>query len=170
MAEGERLIGLCRIRSFSEFTGTIFPESEPEGILDVQRRLVCELARELSGFLAHVSGAAAALMNWVLVRFQVENLKVLIRFYLTKPPKGDPQAYVVPLPKELVLDIRGLSAAESLEDLVRLIPRGLLRKSLEDAIEIYRDHRRPFFFEAALDSAYFQDIAGTGQRALTGGQ
>ena len=158
MAEGERLTGLCRIRSLSEFTHTIFPESESQELLDFQRLSVYELTRELSSFLAHMSGPGAGLLNWTLVRFQVENLKVLIRVCLTKSPTADPQEYLVPLPKELALDIQGLAAAESLDDFVRLVPKGLLRESLERALEIYRDHPRPFFFEAALDHGYFQGL------------
>ena len=158
MAEAERLTGLCRIRSLSEFTRTVFPGSESQEVLDFQRLSVYELTRELSGFLAHMSGPGAGLLDWALVRFQVENLKVLIRVCLTKSPITDPQKYLVLLPKELVLDIQGLTAAESLDDFVRLVPKGLLRESLEEAIEIYRDHPRPFFFEAALDHAYFQEL------------
>ena len=158
MAEGERLTGLCRIRSLSEFTHMVFPESEPQELLDFQRLSVYELTRELSSLPAHMSGPGASLLLWALVRYQVENLKVLIRICLTRSPAADPQQYLVPLPKELALDIQGLAAAESLDDFVQLVPKGVLRGSLEQAVEIYRDYPRPFFFEAALDQGYSQGL------------
>ena len=161
MAEAERLDALCRIRGLPELFHAIFPESEFKGILDFQRRLLYELIDELSGLSAHMSGPEAGLLDWTLVRFQVENLKVLLRGCLTRAPMEELYRHLVPLPGELVLDNEGLATAASPEDFVRLVPRGLLRENLEKALEIYRDNPRPFFFEAALDRGYFQGfVAG----------
>jgi len=158
MAEAERLTALCRIRTLPELAHTIFPGSDFQNVLDLQRLSVYQLARELSGFLAHVSGPGARLLKWTLVRFRMENLKVLIRVCLTKSPAAEAENYLAPLPKELALPYQRLAAAESLDDFVQLIPKGLLRESLADALEIYRDHPRPFFFEAAIDQRYFQEL------------
>ena len=105
-----------------------------------------------------MSGPGADLLDWTLVRFQVENLKVLIRACLTKAPIEELYGHLVSLPRELALDNQGLAEAESPEDFVRLVPKGLLRENLEKALEIYRDYPRPFFFEAALDRGYFQGL------------
>jgi vacuolar-type H+-ATPase subunit C/Vma6 len=158
MGEGERLDGLCRIGSLPEFFRTIFPESEFRGALDFQRLLVYELIGELSGLSAHMSGPGADLIDWTLVRFQVENLKVLIRACLTKAPIEELDGHLVSLPRELALNTQGLAGVASPEDFVRLVPKGLLRENLEKALEIYRDYPRPFFFEAALDCGYFQGL------------
>ena len=159
MAEAERLDSLCRIGSLGDLFHVVFPESRISGVLDFQRSLVYELAGELSGFRANISGPGVNLINWTLVRFQMENLKVLIRAFLTKVPIEDPDEYLIPLPKELTLDIRGLAEVESPEGFVRLFPKeGILRRNMEKALEIYRDNPRPFFFEAALDCSYFQGL------------
>lgn len=164
MAEGERLNSLCHIRSLPEFYSTIFPESEFKGVLDFQRMLVHELISELSGFRAHMSGPGADLIDWTLVRFQVENLKVLIRVCLTKAPIEELYGHLVSLPRELALDTQGLAEAESLEDFVLLVPRGLLQENLKKALENYRDYPRPFFFETALDRGYFQGLVARTER------
>jgi vacuolar-type H+-ATPase subunit C/Vma6 len=159
MAEAERLDSLCRIRGLQEFFHTVLPESQVSGALDFQRLLVYELAGELSGFRAYISGPGVDLIDWMLVRFQMENLKVLIRAFLTKVPIEDLDGYLVSLPGELTLDIRGLAAVEFPEGFVRLFPKkGILRENMEKALEIYRDNPRPFFFEAALDRSYFQGL------------
>ncbi|MBA4418528.1 MAG: hypothetical protein C0392_11570 [Syntrophus sp. (in: bacteria)] len=136
MAEAERLDVLCHIRSLPEYFHTIFPESEFKGILDFQRLSVHELIGELSGLRAHMSGPGADLLDWTLVRFQVENLKVLIRVCVTKAPIEELYGHLVSLPRELALDTQGLAAAESPEDFVRLVPKGLLRENLEKALEM----------------------------------
>jgi vacuolar-type H+-ATPase subunit C/Vma6 len=158
MAEAERLDFLCHIRNLPEFFRTIFPDSDFKEALDFQRMSVHELISELSGFRAHMSGPGADLIDWTLVRFQVENLKVLIRECLTKAPVEELYGHLVFLPRGLALDIQGLTAAESPEEFVRLVPKGLLRENLERALKIYRDYPRPFFFEAALDRGYFQGL------------
>jgi len=165
MAEAERLDSLCHIQSLPEFFHTIFPGSDFKGVLDFQRQSVYELIREISGFSAYMSGPKANLLDWTLVRFQVENLKVLIRACLTKAPIEELYGHLVPLPKELALNTQGLASAESPEDFVRLVPKGgILRENLEKALKIYRDYPRPFFFEAALDRGYFQGLVAKTER------
>ena len=158
MAEGERLNALCYSKGLPELYHSVFTDSEFGSVLDFQRRLVQDLTDELSGFRAHMSGPSADLLNWTLVRFQAENLKVLIRACLKKSPAEDLHGHLIALPRRLALDVTGLSAADSLEDFIRLVPRGLLRENLAMALEIYHDNPRPFFFEAALDRGYFQGL------------
>lgn len=158
MAEGERLYDLCRIRSLPDYYRTLYPESEFKGNIDFQRRLVYELIIELSGLSAHLSGPGADLTDWMLVRFQVENLKILIRGHLTKTPIEELYGHLAAHPRELALDTQGLAEAESMEDFVRMVPKGLLRDNLVKALEIYIGHPLPFFFEAALDRGYFQGL------------
>ncbi len=160
MAEKERLDGLCRIGSLQEFFRAVFPAFELDTLSDFQRRCVNELVWEISGFGVHMSGPGADLVGWTLVRFQVEDLKVLIRACLKKIPLEEAYRHLVALPKELALNIRSLAGAESPEDFVRLVPKGLFRESLKKALEIYRDYPRPFFLEAALDCGYFQGLMG----------
>jgi V/A-type H+/Na+-transporting ATPase subunit C len=158
MAEAGRLEELSRLGNLQEFVHAIFPKVDLKEASDFQCHAVNELIRELSGFPAHVTGPAAELLKWVLVRFQVENLKVLIRFCITKRPVADPEQYLVTLPKDLTLPVHALAAAESLPDFVKLVPKGLVRENLESAREIYGDHPHPFFPEGAMDQAYLQEL------------
>jgi vacuolar-type H+-ATPase subunit C/Vma6 len=158
MAEAGRLDGLCRIQNLPEFIHTIFPDSEFKGVIDFQRLLVYELIAEISGFHVYIPASGANLLDWTLVRFQTENLKVLIRACLTKTPIEKLYGHLIPLPRNLALNIQGLAAAESLEDFVRLVPNGPLRENMEKTLKIYRDYPRPFFFEAMLDRGYFEEL------------
>lgn len=158
IAEGEKLDSLCRIQNLQELYSNIFPESEFEGIIDFQRQLINRLIEEISGFSAYLSGAREELITWTLMKFQVENLKVLVRSILTDVPVKQRYEFLIPLPKALSINIERLGSAASLDEFVYLMPKGLLRQRLSKAVKIYGDQRRPFFFEAALDCGYFEGL------------
>jgi V/A-type H+-transporting ATPase subunit C len=158
MAEAERLDALCRIRSLPEFFQTIFPESELKGLIDFQRLLINKLIRELYSFYAYMKGPGADFLYWSLVRFQVENLKVLIRTCFTKTPFEEVNEHLISLPKEFVLNTQRLAKAESPEDFVRLIPKGLLQENMEKALKIYHEYPQSFFFEVSMDCGYFKGL------------
>lgn len=165
MAEGGRLDDLCQIQNLPEFFRATFPESELKEVSDFQRLLVHELISELSGFSRHMSGPGADLIDWTLIRFQVENMKVLIRGYLKQTPMEEMYEHLVSLPKGLAFDNQKMATARTLDDLVRLFPRGgLLQESMKKAVRVYSDHSQPFFFEAMLDRAYFQGLLARMER------
>lgn len=158
LAEAERLDALCRLRTIPELARTVYADAQFHAAADFQRRLVQDLVRELADLLGHLAGAGARLFAWMLVRFQVENLKVLVRGFATRTPLEVLQKYLVVLPKSLELDTPALASAESLEEFAKLLPTETLQESVEDAVEIYRDQPRPFFLEAALDRGYFLEL------------
>lgn len=131
MAEAGRLDALCRAGSIAELSHAVLADTEFQAAADLQRRLVQDLAGELAGFRGYAGRAGSALIEWMLVRFQVENLKVLARGSATTPPSGD---------------------------FATRMPKGPLRDGFLRAATIYRDQPRPFFLEAALDRAWLAEL------------
>jgi vacuolar-type H+-ATPase subunit C/Vma6 len=164
MAEAERLEGLCRLRALTDLAQEVCPGGAPITAVVMQRRMIEDLAREIAGFLPHLVGRNAELMEWMLTRFQVENLKVLIRGVQRRLPFTTLEFHLVPLPKSVALDFQFLSGAESLEGFIARLPKGVLRESLAEAAETYRGQRKSFFFEAALDAGYFRELLARGRR------
>lgn len=158
LAEAKRLEALCRIRTIPELARTVYPDTEFRAASAFQRRLVQDLARELSEFPGHLASPGSHLLAWMLVRFQVENLKVLIRGLVTRTPLEILREYLIVLPKDLTIDTSALASAESLETFAELLPKGTLRNNMKEATIIYSDQSQPFFFEAALDRGYFQEL------------
>lgn len=156
MAEADRLAELSRARGLPELAQVLFPGSDHASLLGLQRQLVQGLIDELSGLLALLSGPGARLLHWLLVRFQVENLKVLLRARISGLPQQDAHEHLVSLPKTVLLDVQDLSSAGSLDDFIQLAPKGLVRKSLQKSIELYGELPTPFFYEAVLDHGYLQ--------------
>ncbi len=156
MAEGPRLRALCQMRALPDFALEVVGESAAAS--EVQRKLVQRLAREVAELAPHLAGAAADLLQWLVVRFQVEDLKLFLRRLLTQAPLEEVRNHLVPLPAGLELDTETLAKAESLETLAELMPRGALRREFGKAMAAYHDQPRSFYFEAALDRGYFGEL------------
>lgn len=158
LAEGERLEQLCRSGELTELGRAIYPESEFHAAGDFQRRLAQALVHELSSLRNELKGVGAELLSWTLVRFQIENIKVLLRGLMRRTPLGTPAEYLLTLPEGLGLDLPALASATSLEEFTERLPAGAPRNRLSQALVIYREQPRPFFVEGALDAGYFEEL------------
>ena len=167
MAEGERLDQLCNIRTIPELSHAVRLDTDYLTATEFQRRLVLDLVQELSGCVRHVGGAGDELIVWILARFQVENIKMLIRGWVNQTSPEILREHLVPLPEGLALDVQGLETAKSLEDFVELLPPGTPRQKLSEIVAVQRERPQPFVLEAALDCGYFQELL-TKTRRLSG--
>lgn len=158
MAEAERLDVLCHIRTLPELSRAVRLDTDYQAVAEFQRRLVQELVQELAGCVRHVGGAGGEVFAWILARFQVENMKTLLRGFLNQTAPEVLQEHLVTLPEGLALDVKGLATAKSLEDFVARLPPGTPRQRLNEAVATHRDQPQPFFLEAALDCGYFQEL------------
>ena len=93
------------------------------------------------------------LLAWMLVRFQVENIKVLLRGFLDHTPLVELRKCLVALPEELALDADALLSAGTLEKFVDRLPMGMPRKALRVALGKYRDQMRRFSLRRSDDRA-----------------
>lgn len=158
MAEAVRLDGLCRLRTIPELAHAIFPDAELHTCAEFQRWTIEDLVSELSHSSRYLDEAGSELMNWLLARFQVENMKVLLRGFLDHASLDVLKEHLVLLPPVFALDAEALLGAGTLERFVDWLPRELPRKALRVALGTYHSQTRPFFFEAALDQGYFQEL------------
>jgi vacuolar-type H+-ATPase subunit C/Vma6 len=158
VAEAERLDALCRLRTIPELTGAVFPDTKLRTSAEFQRWTVEDSIAELFHSLRYLDETGGDLLAWMLVRFQVENLKVLLRGFLDHAPIEVLREHLLSLPTDLALDVDQLLAAETLERFVDRLPREMPRKALRVVLDHYSGPLRPFFLEAALDQGYLQEL------------
>lgn len=164
MAEGARLDRLCAAAALPQFASELLPATEVGSARQLQQWLVRELAGEIMAVAAQLAPPGAHLLHWIAGRFQLENLKVLIRGLLAGIPPDATVAHLVSLPGERVLTAEAAAAARSLQELAGLLPRGLVRRRFTEVLALHAGETRPFSFEAALDRGYFEELvvrAGT---------
>jgi len=157
-AEVERLDALCRLRTIPELARAVCPGADIAGAADLQRRLAQDLAQELCALTPYLSRPQTRLLSWMLVRFQVENLKVMIRGGLTKASPEDVRACLLALPRGMELDLAALEPGRGPRDLIGLLPDGRLREGLREAVLISGEPDQPFFYEMGLDCGYLREL------------
>ena len=158
MAEAERLDPLCRLRAIPDLGRALRPEFDFTNAAKLQRQLLQDLVSEFSFCLRHLDGAGAELVGWMRTRFQIENLKVLLRGYLNHVTPQDLEEHLVNLPEELALDVQALLKAETLEAFAKILPAGPLRKLLVAGLATQGELPGSFLFEAALDAGYYREL------------
>jgi vacuolar-type H+-ATPase subunit C/Vma6 len=156
MAEGERLDAWCRLRTLPELARARHPEF-PAGE-NFQRRLVQDLIWELAGSRSHLAGAGLELVTWLLARFQVENMKTLLRGMLNQIPLEKLQPQLAVLPVDQALNESALAAAGTIENFAARLPVGRPREALKEMAGRQPDESRQFLWEAALDRGYYQEL------------
>lgn len=159
MAEGARLDAICRLPGTAELAATMFPADSPRSAADFQRRTAEVLARELTACAARLPCDGASLCAWLAARFQLENLKVLLRAALTQTPLRNVEAHLLNLPRELAIaNAARLASAESADAFAQMLPDESLRSSLHQTARALRNQPQPFLPEAALDRGYLEEL------------
>jgi vacuolar-type H+-ATPase subunit C/Vma6 len=135
-----------------------------EDTVGFQRRLVQELVWEFSEYLGCLRGAGASVLAWVLARFEIENVKVMLRSLVSAFPYQQVQKHLIPLPHPPGESSKPAPAVKSLDDVLDRLPAGMDGKRLKKIWNRYREPVSPFFLESTLDQVYFQElIARTGR-------
>jgi vacuolar-type H+-ATPase subunit C/Vma6 len=158
LAEAERLDELCRLRSLSELSRALFGESHAGTPADLQRRLVAEQAAELRQVAAWGDGSAGRLVEWLTVRYTLENLKVLARGFVTRAPLDEVRAHLATVQGQPALDVAGMIQADGVETFAAGIPLKPLRSAVRQAAEAYHAAPSAFVIESALDHGYFTEL------------
>jgi vacuolar-type H+-ATPase subunit C/Vma6 len=153
--EGAQLDRLCGLSAIPDLADAVLSGVPVADAVDFQRRLVQHLADEIAGCLRFLDGPAAEWVAWQLARFQVENLKTILRGHMARSPMANQRRHLVDLPEHLALDTEGLISAASLPEFLRRIPGGIACEALAAALAVYGDRGDPLFYEASLDRAYF---------------
>lgn len=158
MAEAGRLDALCRLRAIPDLGRAVDPEFAVATVANFQRRLLEDLIWDFSFCLRHLSGAGFEIVGWLQSKFQLENIKVLLRGLLNHAPFDILKEQLIPLPRELALDPQPLLNAGTLEVFVKHLPAGWPKKKLQAALDLHRDKPLSFHLEAALDADYLHEL------------
>lgn len=154
-AEGSRLDEMCHLRSLTELSSAAIVRSDVGRAGDFQRAVVKKIATELKELRQQFIRDQGRLLDWMFVRFQLEDLKVVLRGYVTRTPAQSLRDHLL----EPSADIDAFLSADSLAAFAERIPHDALRESLKESIAALGEDHSSFVYELALDRGYFRDLS-----------
>jgi len=158
LAEADRLDTLCRLRTVTDLARALFPESRFLTATALQRVLILDQVEELAEIASRLLGAAGRYLDWLGVRFQMENLKVLVRGLAGGMALENLRPHLVLLPDDLALPVEALASAGSLEAFAALVPHEPLREGLRRGGDLFARRPKAFFLEAGLDAGFLEEL------------
>ena len=166
LAEADRLDALCRLRTVTDLARALFPESRFLTAAALQRVLILDQVEELTEIASRLGGAAGRILDWMGVRFQMENLKVLARGLAGRMALEDLRPHLILLPDDLALPVEALASAGSLEAFAALVPHEPLREGLKRGGDLFARRPKAFFLEAGLDAGYLEELLSRARALL----
>ena len=155
--EGNRLAALADSKSLPELFRRVRPSDSFEGHLAFERDLLADQIRELDSMLRHLSGRTFHLVGWLLTHYEMENLKVALRAYISKKSLAEAEALMAPVPAWLALPMDRLFAAPDLRRFAAQVPVEEFRDALLQAIEADQAPDNTAL-ETAMDAAYCRKL------------
>jgi vacuolar-type H+-ATPase subunit C/Vma6 len=156
--EGDRLAALCASPSVEDLAAALAPQEPVGDAVGLQRILTGRHVADLHGILVHLDGRPADLFRWLLRRYQVENLKIVLRCRAAGAGPATVARYAAHVPPDLRLPVEDLMKANDLEGLINRIPVPALRDAALLGLGDTEESGRLFYVEARLDQAFFSGL------------
>lgn len=153
-----RLLGAHSLTEIGQSLGhtAVAPAVARDGRINTQtlRGEIAAAGRALVRFLPRSSGEVVA---WYNQRFEIENLKTVLRAVHYRADRRRALAVLIPLrpARWRWEELLEAGSVDAFIDQVRKSPYG---RPLENAMERYQKERRLFYLEIALDLFYFQKL------------
>jgi len=162
--ELERLDDLCDLRTLPQLWHRLYPEADPGDHHALERWLLRDHVATLALIRGHLPERFAPFLTWTLRRFQVENLKVVLRAWKAREPLERVVPFLAPLPDEFALRPQALLKAASLAEFLLLVPMPEFRTAGEKTAPHQVETGDTFFVETAFDAAYYRGLLAHQQR------
>ncbi len=156
--EGHRLDDLADLRTVPQLWHRIYPDAEPSDHHDLQRQLLADHVRTLDILRLHLPQGLTGIATWMLRRFQLENIKVLLRARKSRQPLERVQPYLARLPRDFSLPEQAILQADSLADVLLNIPVEEFRKGGQRGAALQAETGDTVFVELGLERAYYQGL------------
>ena len=155
--EGNRLVALADSKSLPELFRRVRAGDTFEDHLAFERDLLADQVRDLDKISRHLSGQIFRLVQWLLVHFELENLKVVLRAYLSKKTLAETEAVMAPAPAWLALPTSRLFDAPDLRRFAAQVPVAEFSEAMLQAIKADKAPDSAAI-ETALDAAYCRKL------------
>ncbi len=131
--------------------------------LSLEQRIIAQLLDETWILLRPLTGAGRAFLLYWTERFEVTNVKTLLRGKMIGERPAALLTRLTPMGPFGRLDVQDLAHVEDVTELLRRLESGPYASIVRQARQAFEDGNDPFLLDAALDRGYYE---GLSHRAL----
>lgn len=153
-------------QSLEEQRQTLKPFDLPVPMVDqsldekaLEQGLVTQLVNEAQGLARPLTGSAREMITYWMRRFEMANLKAIMRAMVSGRPTADIRGDLLDLGPMAALPLDSLIHAEDTAELLRRLEQSVYGDMARRARDIYEEQREAFAVEAALDKEYFTGLS-----------
>lgn len=124
----------------------------------LEQRIIAQILEETQVITRPLSGAARNFLGFWAARFEISNVKTLLRSKLTDERPAAVLARLTPMGSFGWLDNEGLAHAEDVGELLRRLEGGPYASIVRHARRAFEQSHDPFSLDAALDRGYYEGL------------
>jgi len=125
----------------------------------LEQRIIAQLLEETTVLIRPLTGAERDFLIYWTERFEVSNLKTLLRGKMTGERPAELLKRLTPMGSFGRLDIQDLAHAEDVTELLRRLEAGPYAAIVRQARRAFEENHNPFILDAALDRSYYEGLA-----------
>lgn len=125
----------------------------------LEQRIIAQVLEETAILIRPLSGADRDFLVYWTERFEVSNVKTLLRAKMSGERPADVLTKLTPMGSFGRLDIQELAHAEDVTELLRRLEAGHYAAIVRHARRAFEQAHDPFILDAALDRSYYEGLA-----------
>jgi V/A-type H+-transporting ATPase subunit C len=124
----------------------------------LEQRIIAQILDETRVILRPLSGSARSFLTFWTARFEISNVKTLLRSKMSDERPAAVLARLIPMGAFGRLDNQDLAHAEDVGELLRRLEAGPYAGIVRHARRAFEQSHDPFSLDAALDRAYYEGL------------
>lgn len=129
----------------------------------LEQRLIAQILEETGVLIRPLFGAERAFLVYWTERFEISNVKTLLRGKMTGERPAALLGRLIPMGAFGRLDVDDLVHAEDVSELLRRLEAGPYAGIVRLARRAFEENHDPFILDAALDRSYYEGLAHRAQ-------
>jgi len=135
------------------------PESgQQQDSRSLEQRIIAQILDETRVLIRPLSGAARAFLTFWTARFEISNVKTLLRSKMSGERPAAALARLTPMGAFGRLDNQNLAHTEDVGELMRRLEAGPYASIVRHARRAFEQSGDPFTLDAALDDGYYEGL------------
>lgn len=154
----EVLTGTLVRQGLSQLAAGYGRAADRHGIHSLEQRIITQILDETRILIRPLSGPERAFLTFWTARFELSNLKALLRSKISDESAVSVLARLTPMGAFGRLDLEDLARAEDVGELLRRLESGPYAGIVRHARRAFEQSHDPFNLDAALDQGYYEGL------------